>query len=101
MQNCIERAVILTEGDTIHSRHLNLSFHAPPAEPPGAAPGPFEQLDLSGSLADVSRRVLAEVERLKIEQTLREAAGNRGRAAELLQVTYKTLTTKLKDYGIQ
>jgi len=45
--------------------------------------------------------VLAEVERLKIEQTLREAAGNRGRAAELLQVTYKTLTTKLKDYGIQ
>jgi DNA-binding NtrC family response regulator len=100
LQNCIERAVILTEGDTIHSRHLNLSFHAP-APDLAAAPGPWEQLDLSGSLADVSRRVLAEVERLKIEQTLREAAGNRGRAAELLQVTYKTLTTKLKDYGIQ
>jgi DNA-binding NtrC family response regulator len=101
LQNCIERAVILTEGDTIHSRHLNLSFHAPLAEPAGAVPGPWEQLDMSGTLADVSRRVLAEVERLKIEQTLREAAGNRGRAAELLQVTYKTLTTKLKDYGIQ
>jgi DNA-binding NtrC family response regulator len=102
LQNCIERAVILTEGDTIHSRHLNLSFHAPPVDPDaGAVPGPWEQLDLSGSLADVSRRVLAEVERLKIEQTLKEAAGNRGRAAELLQVTYKTLTTKLKDYGIQ
>jgi DNA-binding NtrC family response regulator len=101
LQNCIERAVILTEGDTIHSRHLNLSFHAPAADLAAATPGPWEQLDLSGSLADVSRRVLAEVERLKIEQTLREAAGNRGRAAELLQVTYKTLTTKLKDYGIQ
>src|SRR3954469_25892360 len=100
LQNCIERAVILTEGDTIHSRHLNLSFHAPAAEL-AATPGPWEQLDLSGSLADVSRRVLAEVERLKIEQTLKEASGNRGRAAELLQVTYKTLTTKLKDYGIQ
>jgi DNA-binding NtrC family response regulator len=100
LQNCIERAVILTEGDTIHARHLNLSFHAPAPEL-AAVPGPWEQLDMSGSLADVSRRVLAEVERLKIEQTLREAAGNRGRAAELLQVTYKTLTTKLKDYGIQ
>jgi DNA-binding NtrC family response regulator len=101
LQNCIERAVILTEGDTIHARHLNLSFHAPAADLTAAAPGMWEQVDLSGSLADVSRRVLAEVERLKIEQTLREAAGNRGRAAELLQVTYKTLTTKLKDYGIQ
>jgi DNA-binding NtrC family response regulator len=101
LQNCIERAVILTEGDTIHSRHLNLSFHAPPQDRSAATPGPWEQFDLSGTLADVSRRVLAEVERLKIEQTLKEAAGNRGRAAELLQVTYKTLTTKLKDYGIQ
>src|SRR4051812_7062796 len=101
LQNCIERAVILTEGDTIHSRHLNLSFHAPAADPAAAAAGPWDEFDLSGSLADVSRRALAEVERIKIEQTLQEAAGNRGRAAELLQVTYKTLTTKLKDYGIQ
>jgi len=101
LQNCIERAVILTEGDTIHARHLNLSFHAPPQDPSAGTPGLWEQLDLSGTLADVSRRVLAEVERLKIEQTLREAAGNRGRAAELLQVTYKTLTTKLRDYNIQ
>jgi DNA-binding NtrC family response regulator len=101
LQNCIERAVILTEGDTIHSRHLNLSFHAPAVDSVAAAPGPWEQFDLSGSLADVSRRALAEVERIKIEQTLEEAAGNRGRAAELLQVTYKALTTKLKDYGLQ
>ena len=70
-------------------------------DPAAVAPGPWEQFDLSGTLADVSRRALAEVERIKIEQTLEEAAGNRGRAAELLQVTYKTLTTKLKDYGIQ
>ena len=29
LQNCIERAVILAEGDTIQPRHLNLSFAAP------------------------------------------------------------------------
>ena len=100
LQNCIERAVILTEGDTILPRHLNLSFRAaPPIATADADGGPWAQIDLSGSLADATRRVVAEVERRKIEQALREAAGNRGRAAELLQVSYKTFLAKLKDYG--
>jgi len=46
------------------------------------------------------RRTLAEVERRKIELALKEASGNRGRAAELLQVSYKTFLVKLKDYGL-
>ena len=102
LQNCIERAVILTEGETIHPRHLNLSFrdHAPVTAPVEETAGPWSLLDWSGSLADVSRRVLTEVERRKIELTLKEAAGNRGRAAELLQISYKTLTTKLREYGL-
>jgi len=103
LQNCIERAVILTEGETIHPRHLNLSFRdrnapAVPAVEPEV--GPWATLDWSGSLADVSRRVMSEIERRKIELALKEAAGNRGRAAELLQISYKTLTTKLRDYGL-
>jgi DNA-binding NtrC family response regulator len=99
LQNCIERAVILTEGDTIHARHLNLSFRgAPPPSVEQASP--WAQIDLSGSLGDVTRRVVAEAERRKIEQVLKEAGGNRGRAAELLQVSYKMLTTKLRDYGL-
>jgi len=104
LQNCIERAVILTEGETIHPRHLNLSFRErvttaqPVAEP---EVGPWSALDWSGTLADVSRRVMTEVERRKIEFALKEAAGNRGRAAELLQISYKTLTTKLREYGLE
>jgi DNA-binding NtrC family response regulator len=100
LQNCIERAVILTEGDTIHARHLNLSFRD--AVPPAARQeGPWDQIDLSGTLADASRRVLAEVERRKIEQALKDAGGNKGRAADVLQVSYKTFTAKLKDYGLE
>jgi len=103
LQNCIERAAILTEGDTIHARHLNLSFRA------GTVPGigaeedasPWSKLDLSGSLADATRRIVAEVERRKIEQALKEASGNKGRASEILQITYKQLTSKLKDHGIE
>jgi DNA-binding NtrC family response regulator len=98
LQNCIERAVILCEGDTIHPRHLNLSFrHAPPA--PQAA-SPWDQIDLSGTMADVLRRVTAEVERRKIELALRDAGGDKPRAAEALQINYKTLLQKLRDYGI-
>jgi DNA-binding NtrC family response regulator len=97
LQNCIERAAILTEGDTIHSRHLNLSFRAPAVEEDVS---PWSQIDLSGTLAEASRRVIGEVERRKIEQALKEAAGNRNRAAEMLQISYKMLVSKLKDYGL-
>jgi DNA-binding NtrC family response regulator len=99
LQNCIERAVILTEGDTIHARHLNLSFRDP--VPSAAAAGPWDQIDLSGSLAEASRRILTEVERRKIEQSLKDAGGNKGRAADMLQVSYKTFTAKLKEYGFE
>jgi len=97
LQNCIERAAILTEGDTIHPRHLNLSFRAPAVEEDVS---PWSQIDLSGTMAEASRRVIGEVERRKIEQALKESAGNRNRAAEMLQISYKMLVSKLKDYGL-
>jgi DNA-binding NtrC family response regulator len=100
LQNCIERAVILTEGDTIHARHLNLSFRT--AVPVAAREAdPWEHIDLSGSLTEATRRVVADVERRKIEQALKEAGGSPGRAAELLQVGYKTFMAKLKELGIE
>src|SRR6266545_62333 len=98
LQNCIERAAILTEGDTIHPRHLSLSFRGP-APAPEEDVTPWSKIDLSGTMSDASRRVLAEVERRKIAQALREAAGNRNRAAELLQVGYKMFVAKLKEHG--
>jgi DNA-binding NtrC family response regulator len=52
-------------------------------------------------MTDASRRILAEVERRKIEQALKEAAGNRNRAAELLQVSYKIFMAKLTEYGLE
>jgi DNA-binding NtrC family response regulator len=101
LQNCIERAAILCEGGTILGHHLNLSFVSfAPAAPADGATDPWSTVDWSGTLNDVTRRVLADVERRKIDAVLKEADGNKGRAAELLQVSYKTLTAKLKDYGL-
>jgi DNA-binding NtrC family response regulator len=100
LQNCIERAVILTEGDTIHARHLNLTSHLDRVPAPAAATSPWDDIDLSGSLAEASRRVVAEVERRKIAQALKEAGGNAGRAAEILQLNYKLFVQKARDYGL-
>jgi DNA-binding NtrC family response regulator len=99
LQNCIERAVILADGDAIQARHLNLSFKSVEREP--EPPNPLAELDLSGSLAEATRRALAVVEKLKIEQVLKEADNSKGRAAELLQISYKMLLAKLKEHRIE
>jgi DNA-binding NtrC family response regulator len=103
LQNCIERAVILTEGDTIHPHHLNLSFRplSPAAPVDESDASLWANVDLSGTLADATRRVVAEVERRKIEQALKEAGGDRGRAAELLQISFRTLLGKLREHSLE
>jgi len=98
LQNCIERAVILAEGD-IQPRHLNLSFKT--IERDAEPPNPLAELDLSGSLVEATRRGLAAIERVKIEQILKEADNNKGRAAELLQISYKALLAKLKEHRLE
>ncbi len=103
LQNCIERAVILTEGETIHARHLQLvAVDAAPAESAGGAAGahPLAAVDLSGTLAEASRRAQAALEQWKIEQALKDAQGDKGRAAEALQLSYKALLAKLREYAI-
>ncbi len=98
LQNCIERAVILTEGDMIHGRHLNLSFRREASAPP--AESPWAQIDLTGTLSAASKRVVAEVERRKIEQTLKDTGGSRSKTAEILQLSYKQLLGKIKEFGL-
>jgi DNA-binding NtrC family response regulator len=98
LQNSIERAVILCEGDVIHPRHLNLSFRQAAASAPNV--GPWDQIDLSGTMADALRRATTEVERRKLDQALRDSGNNKQRAADLLQVSYKTLSVKLREYGL-
>jgi DNA-binding NtrC family response regulator len=102
LQNCIERAVILADSETIRASQLSLSFRAAPGAP-GIADevNPWAAIDLSGSLPEVTRRIVAEVERRKIEQALKEADGNRLRAAELLQISQKAFLVKLKEHGIE
>ena len=96
LQNAIERAVILADGDRLLPRHLSLS----PVQGAAGQDDPWDQLDWSGTLADVASRFATEAERRKIAMALKQAQNDKGRAADLLQINFKTLTAKLKQYGL-
>ena len=97
LQNAVERAVILADGDALQPGHLNLQA----ALLPPAPADPWDALELEGSLSEVTSRAVAEVERRKIRHALREAGGDRARAADLLQVGYRALLAKLRDLGLE
>jgi DNA-binding NtrC family response regulator len=46
------------------------------------------------------RRSTIIIEREILNQVLRKTGGNKARAARLLQVDYKTIHSKVKEYGI-
>ena len=94
LENAIERACILS--DTLHLQPHDLGF----AGSRMAVVDSLTDLDLSGTLSEVSHRALTEVERRKIAASLEANAGNKSRAAEELGVSYKTLLNKIKEYGL-
>jgi len=96
LQNCMERAVIMCEGSEIFPEDLNLAFH----QNQTAAEVP-EGFDLSGSLSEASLRAMVLVEKAKISQALRQAKWNKTKTAETLNVGYKTLLSKIKEYGLE
>ncbi len=93
LENAIERAVILCDGPTIRPEHVSLT-PVPSRSSLGALP-------MDGTLEDAAKEALRLAETERICKALRETKGNKSRAAELLRVSYKTLLTKIKEYGIE
>jgi len=92
LENAIERACILADKQTLEPRDLGLGPTANAPESLG--------LDISGTLGAATERTVRIVERQKIAETLAAHEGNKTRAAETLGVSYKTLLTKVKEYGL-
>jgi len=94
LENTIERAVILCDGEMITPEHVVLSQRA-------VSESVVRSLHMEGTLGDTAKEALRIAETQHIVKALRDTKGNKSRAAELLQVSYKTLLTKIKEYGIE
>jgi two-component system, NtrC family, response regulator len=80
LRNVLERATIMTDGDTILPEHL-----------------PFEiQKQSTGS----SGLTLASVEKDHIQKVLRHTGGNKTKTAVLLGIGLTTLYRKMEEYGL-
>jgi two-component system response regulator AtoC len=90
LENLIERAVILTDGERIGPDLLTDKIRRAPSQPSAA---------LTSQGLSIKKTVRAIEEDL-IRRALAETGGNRTRAARLLEISHRTLLYKLKDYGV-
>jgi DNA-binding NtrC family response regulator len=95
LQNTLERAVILADGLSIRPECLQLPVSKPDAErlPAGML---AQNFNWEGTLEEVTGRAASQVEKILLENTMREYQWNKTRAAEKLGVSPKTLLAKLR-----
>jgi DNA-binding NtrC family response regulator len=89
LENFLEQAVVLAEGDTLTDRDLFAGDYTNGAIAPASVPSGVFEAGLP----------LSEVERRHILRTLHKVHGNRTEAARLLQISVRCLQYKLKAYG--
>ncbi len=90
LEHALERAVVLADGPVIREEDL--------PETVRAAPAPGEPSRVHGTLS--IKRETRRIEEQLIRAALEKTGGNRTRAAELLELSYRALLYKIKEYGI-
>jgi two-component system, NtrC family, response regulator AtoC len=92
LEHAVERAVVLADGPVLQEEDLPDEVRA--------SPDPGTQGSLGA--ADLSlKRAFRALEEQFIRAALERTGGNRTRAAELLDLSYRALLYKIKEYGIE
>jgi two-component system, NtrC family, response regulator AtoC len=92
LENIIERALVLAEGQRISLRDLPHNVQSPVR--------PLEDVDLGDDELSVKKHG-AVLERRLIQKALERTGGNRTRAAELLELSSRALLYKIRDYELE
>jgi len=96
LKNVIRRAVLLAES-VIEPSHLIFE-----SMNPAYSPDPIEEkITEETSLKDITKRAVYLAEKRVIERVLFDCGGNKSKASKILKIDYKTLLTKMKEYGIK
>ena len=101
LRSMIRRAVLLAD-ESISVQHLGIRAQPQGPKTPEADSEStvFDSSKGSLSLREVMECKKAAIEREILTQVLRETGGNKAKAARLLQIDYKTMHSKVKQYGI-
>jgi two-component system, NtrC family, response regulator AtoC len=91
LEHVMERAAVLAEGPAVREADLTDAVREGPARVT-AAPGADAPLSI--------KRAIPRLEEQLIRAAIERTGGNRTRAAELLEISYRALLYKLKEYGI-
>lgn len=100
LQNAIERAVILAEGQVIEADDLQVREIRKNPLPAATDLGLPDNFDWNGGLTEIAERASRIVEKRLLAQTLEECKWNKMKTAERLQVSYKTLLSKIHTYNL-
>lgn len=95
------RRAVLQSGEWVSPESLLLE-----SEDPGQAANVVavaeEEVSWDGlSLREIVQKATADVESRVLAKVLRRTGGNKAKAARLLQIDYKTIHSKIKQYGIR
>lgn len=93
LQNCLERAVILADGNIIQEKDVLTQSGAPSGSI-------ADYLNLEGPLSEVRKRAADEAEKQAILKAWQNSAQDLERAAIELGISSKTLAAKLKDWKL-
>jgi nitrogen regulation protein NR(I) len=100
LENLMERVILFADGPRIEVKDIPEGVRGgaqpPPSSNPGATPEPGET-----PLKDFVKQRQAEIEKSFIVQALAKTEGNVTRAAKLLQISRKSLQTKMKEFGLR
>ena len=83
LENAIERAVVLCEGNRIEEEHL-----------------PIEVAPVAKGAIRIPGATMAEIERFAILSTLEATNGSTTKAAEMLDISVRTIQYRLHEYGV-